>query len=116
MAGIEPDPMPEGYRVGRYVIEAELPSARMGRVYKAHDTIIGRTVAINVLAPALRTPSGIAKFLACARAGLERQFRGEASGVWVTEPIKDLFDHDGIVGVAIAYVDGVGAAVDVAEG
>jgi len=77
MADEPPDSLPAGYRIGTYVIESELPPARMGRVYRAVQTSWNEVVAINVLSPALkRTRDGTALFFDRIRKAYENH-RGD---------------------------------------
>jgi len=109
----EPDPLPAGYHIAnRYVIELELPPAGMGRVYRAWDPIVCRRVAVNVLAPHLRDPKGVARFVHYFRVAAERDQQAVASG---SEPrVLDLFSIGGTVGVVVAYAEGSGA-LDIAQ-
>jgi hypothetical protein len=58
----EPEPLPNGFHLGRYVVECELGLGPMGRVYRAHDGVLNRSVAVYVLRATLRTEAGIASF------------------------------------------------------
>ena len=59
----------EGHLLGRYRVEAFLAQGGMGRIYRAVDTVLGRRVALKVLADADRRGSpAIARLLREARA------------------------------------------------
>jgi serine/threonine protein kinase len=52
-----------GRRLGAYEIRAHLGSGGMGEVYRAHDTTLGRDVAIKILSAALTSDDGfLARF------------------------------------------------------
>ena len=52
-----------GRRLGPYVIKARLGAGGMGEVYRAHDTKLGRDVAIKILPPIFTSdPERLARF------------------------------------------------------
>src|SRR5687768_17630642 len=61
--------VPAGTRVGRYEIVSLLRQGGMGEVYAAHDSNLGRRVALKIL-PKNRTgdPDRVARFVREARA------------------------------------------------
>jgi hypothetical protein len=105
MRSAESETFPDGSRFGRYRIECELRPTRLGRVYKAFDTQLKVTVAISTLAPQLRTPEGMELLYAGVR--LARQKGPHLA--------YDIGEIDGIPFAVLGYVEGVGAAVDIAE-
>lgn len=58
--------------LGRYRIESEIGHGMMGTVYKATDPLLGRTVAVKILNPALPLPEDERLFL-------QQRFLSEAS-------------------------------------
>jgi serine/threonine protein kinase len=88
-----PDP------TGRYTIEEEIGRGGMGVVYRAHDTRLGRTVAIKVLHAKQHTPDAIRRF--------EREARAAAA---LSHPgIVHIYDFDrgfGSYFIAMEHVSG----------
>jgi hypothetical protein len=105
MLAAEPDPLPAGYHFDRYVVECQLPLGCLGRVYKAFDTQLNHTVALNVLSPILRESGGKWRLVS----GF-----GRARGHKPTQAY-DYGEWQGIPYVTVAYIDGVGAAMDVGQ-
>ncbi|WP_231984317.1 protein kinase, partial [Mycobacterium sp. E342] len=86
---------------GRYQLLSVIGEGGMGTVYKAHDTIIGRDVAVKVLAGALGSEPGYVE-----------RFRREAHTVArLTEahiiPVFDTGEVDGRLYLVMPLVDGV---------
>ncbi len=105
MAPTEPDPLPPGYRIGdQYLIEEELAPGAMGRVYKARFLPSGQAVAINVLSRKLREPEERHRFIRAFRKAFYKN-RGL---------VYEYGEVDGILFAVVAYVQGKGAAIDVA--
>ncbi len=74
-------PMQPGNRVGAYALVEELGAGGMGVVWRAHDSRLGRDVALKILPPHLaQHPSALVRF--------EREARGLAS-----------LSHPGIVSI-----------------
>jgi serine/threonine protein kinase len=94
-------PIQPGDRLGKYEVLALIAPGGMGMVYKARDTILGRTVALKVLATDL----------AGKRSSLER-FRREArhAANLSHKNVVTLYEYGEIGGVhylALEYVEGV---------
>lgn len=80
---------------GRYVLEREVGSGAMARVYRAHDLKHGRTVAIKVLYPELAVTMGSVRFMREIKLAASLQHphilpvfdSGETAGfLWFTMP------------------------------
>ena len=89
-----------GSSIGPYRIEELLGRGGMGVVYRATDLRLGRSVALKLLSPEL---SGDARF----RARFERESQLAASidhaGI---VPVYEAGDADGLLYIAMRYVDG----------
>ncbi|MBV9513707.1 MAG: serine/threonine protein kinase [Mycobacteriaceae bacterium] len=86
---------------GRYRLLSVIGEGGMGKVYKAHDTVIGRDVAIKVLATELG-----------AEPGYRERFRREAhTAARLTEPhiipIHDTGEIDGRLYLVMPVIDGI---------
>src|SRR6185295_20343939 len=56
-------PLPRGTRLGRFELRGLLGQGGVGRVYRAHDPVLGREVAIKALADAFRSdPDALRRF------------------------------------------------------
>jgi eukaryotic-like serine/threonine-protein kinase len=90
-----------GRRIDRYHVVAHLGSGGMGDVYRATDTVLGRDVALKVLAPALHADSDF-------RRRLEREARAASS---LNHPnivtVYEIGQSGPIVFVASEFVDGM---------
>src|SRR5512134_30215 len=74
-------------QIGRYKIEQLIGRGGMGEVYRARDTLLGRTVAIKVF----RTPEGVAPGEAASQR--ERLLREAQAAARLTHPnIVSVFD------------------------
>src|ERR1700687_5441049 len=51
-------PLSAGTKLGSYVVAAQIGAGGMGEVYQAHDTKLGRDVAIKVLPEAFAHDAG----------------------------------------------------------
>ncbi|WP_197439650.1 serine/threonine-protein kinase [Calycomorphotria hydatis] len=85
---------------GRYTIDCVLGNGSMGFVYKAHDTILARTVALKI--PRLQE-GGNQTFL-------KRLYREAISVAALNHPyicpIYDVGEHDGVHYLSMAYISG----------
>lgn len=86
---------------GRYRLLSVIGEGGMGKVYKAHDTVIGRDVAIKVLSTEL-----------AAEPGYRERFRREAHAAARLDephiiPIYDIGEAEGRLYLVMRIVDGV---------
>src|SRR5215475_5091034 len=93
-------PLTSGTRLGSYEVIAPLGAGGMGEVYRAHDTRLGRDVAIKVLPESLASsPDRMARFEREARtlAGLNHP------NIVVLHSIEE---QDGIRFLAMELIEG----------
>ncbi|HET8648830.1 MAG TPA: serine/threonine-protein kinase [Gemmatimonadales bacterium] len=93
----------------RYTIATEIAAGGMGVVFLAHDGLLGRRVAVKVLAPELATAAAIARFRREARI-LARLAHPNIV------PIHDAHAGDGLFYFIMDYVDGETLAKRLAAG
>lgn len=91
-------------RIGRYVVEALVGAGGMGRVYKAHDPDIRRTVAVKLISTSLVSSADGADYI--------RRFRREAeAAARCAHPniiaIYDFALHEGQPFLAMEFVHGM---------
>jgi hypothetical protein len=82
----EPEPLPPGFRLDRYEIQAELAPAIVGRRYRALDTHLKEVVAVTVLGPTLRNGEGLIRIRRAFRIARSKHPRdihdyGESGGI-----------------------------------
>ena len=89
-----------GTTIAHFEIEAEIGRGGMGVVYRARDTILGRTVALKVLLPELmRDPGRRARFLREARTAAAVNHPNVAT-------MYEVGESDETVYLAMEHVDG----------
>src|SRR6202035_2432411 len=89
-----------GLRIAGYRIEARLGQGGMSVVFRALDERLGRQVALKVLAPALASDEAF-----------RRRFMNESRAAATVDhpnilPIYEAGESDGILFIAMRYVDG----------
>jgi len=99
-----------GVRLGPYEVDALLGAGGMGEVYRAHDTRLGRTVAVKVLAASFAADPE-------RRTRFEREARAIAS---LNHPhictLHDVGQQDGLDFIVMEYVEGQSLADRLREG
>jgi tetratricopeptide (TPR) repeat protein len=91
---------PPSARSGRYRIDGELGRGGMGIVYKAHDTVLDRPVALKVLPDALKdNPEALKNFLREAKSAAKLNHPNIVT-------VYDAGEQDGRYYIAMEYVDG----------
>lgn len=58
----EPDPLPPGFKIDRFLIEGAIGANVFGHYYKATDTQSNEVVALNVVAPRRRGSRDLRRF------------------------------------------------------
>jgi serine/threonine protein kinase len=97
---LHPGKPPLPFTLGRYRLEQQLGQGGMGAVYRAHDSQLGRTVALKV--PFLSGPTADA---------VRARFLREAQSAAVLAhpnicPVHDLGEIDGVPYITMAFVQG----------
>jgi serine/threonine protein kinase len=103
-------PMQMGRMFGPYRIVDLLGSGGMGDVYRAHDTVLGRDVAIKILPPAFGDDAD-----RLARFTKEAQFLASLSHPHVGA-IYGVHESEGVRGLVLELVDGETLAQRIARG
>jgi serine/threonine protein kinase len=98
MTGLSPGTL-LGHR-GRYRLDERIAGGGMGDVWRGTDEVLGRTVAVKVLLPALLDEPGFAQ-----------RFRGEARTMaTINHPgVVDVYDYgseDGTAFLVMEYIEG----------
>ncbi len=96
-------PLPPPGSFGRYEPLAELGAGAMGRVYSAHDPLIGRVVAIKSIRAEGLDPTEREEFLARFRAEVRAAGR---CGHPAIVAIHDFADHGAAPYIVMEYVEG----------
>jgi serine/threonine-protein kinase len=97
---------------GRYVLAELVARGGMGEVWRADDSLLGRTVAVKILLPSLSGDPGFAaRFQAEARAMAALSDTGSAATTGAREPagIVEIYDYgqaDGLAFLVMQYIDG----------
>jgi len=93
---------PNAKTIGRYQILEELGRGAMGIVYKGHDPVIGRTVALKTIA--IQGDDGEAADLR------QRLFREASAAGNLTHPnivtVYDVVEEGGVTAVAMEFIEG----------
>lgn len=105
-------------KIGRYRIEEEIGRGMMGVVYRAHDPMLGRTVALKTVSPHFSDSLPPSE-----RAIFERRFLAEARAAAALQHPGIVVVHDvghhqdsGLLYIALEYLKGRTLADVVAEG
>lgn len=98
-----------GETFGRYLLERELGQGGMGVVYAALDTVLGRRVALKIVAPHLARDEEFR-----TRFAREAATQARLDSAHVVS-IYDHGEHDGVLYISTQLIDGVDLATLVAE-
>jgi predicted ATPase len=90
-----------GTRLGRYTVRERLGAGGMGEVYRAADELLGRDVALKVLAPDVASePERLARFVREAKAASALNHPNILT-------VYDFGEHDGTPFIVTELVDGL---------
>ena len=96
-------------KIGRFDILAEIGQGAMGTVYKAHDTVLDRLVALKTVTPSLLgSVDTVARFQREARAAARLQHPNIVT-------IYDLGQADGVLYIAMELLEGMDLSKAMAE-
>ena len=89
-----------GTKLGNYLIVSKLGEGGMGVVYKAHDTVLDRTVALKILSPHLfRSPEFLERFR------IEAQAQAKLNGPNIVT-LHSMFDIPSSLVLVMEYIEG----------
>jgi serine/threonine-protein kinase len=89
-----------GTRIGQFVLNEKLGEGSMGEVYRAHDTLVNRDVALKILRRELATMSNVVERFHVEAQSLARLNHPNVAGLYT------FFQHEGGHVMAIEYVPG----------
>ncbi len=99
-----------GHQLGKYILEEEIGRGGMGAVYKSHDPMLKRPVAVKILAP----------HLVWEKEFVQRFLREAQSAAVLNHPaiaqVYDIDEADGGIFIAMEYVDGKTVTRLIADG
>src|SRR4051812_10224863 len=88
------------YRIGRYELLERIGGGRASVLYRADDTVLGRAVAVKIMAaPLLSDEAAKVRFLCAAKAAASLQHANVIT-------IYEFGDHDGVPYVAMELLRG----------
>ena len=94
------DTLAAGSRLGSYLIMSKVGEGGMGAVYKAHDTVLNRTVALKVLSPQLfRNREFLERFR------IEAQAQARLNGPNIVT-LYSMFDVPNSLVLVLEYIEG----------
>src|SRR5262245_8820085 len=99
-----------GQQIGRFRIVSKLGEGGMGSVWKADDSLLGRSVAIKLLPDEVhQSPEARKRFLREARATSALEHPGIAT-------LFEFGDHEGRLFIATSHIDGTTVSDLIARG
>ncbi len=97
---VDLDTLAPGNRLGSYLLMAKVGEGGMGAVYKAHDTVLNRTVALKILSPHLfRNREYLERFR------IEAQAQARINGPNIVT-LYSMFDVPNSLVLVLEYIEG----------